>query len=145
MPWYARNRPLTTTKVFPYTRFHEARSVAMHRHHRWLLASLVIVLAGCSARSVEEEDPPDIEGLCRDYCERIIECDLSPNAEFDTVEGCIHNCSVDAGWGPGCTEISVELFECHNQFECPDFTYERAAQCEPEILAHSNCVPDERP
>ena len=110
-----------------------------------LAALLVVGLAACSARSVEEEEEPDIEGLCRGHCERVLECALSPSADFDDMDGCMQACTTNERWAPECAETMVAMYECQHQFECPGYQLARAEQCEPENLAYSNCWPEERP
>ena len=108
-----------------------------------VLVVMLLVRLSCSARSVDDEPQPDIEGLCRGHCERVLECGLSENAEFDDMDGCMDACRGIERWEPSCTDVTAAMFECQIQFDCPEYGEARAEQCEPELLAFGNCRPGE--
>lgn len=65
---------------------------------------------------------PDIEGLCRAHCARVMECVWTPDigATFDTEEGCRHNCAADVLWDECPREIEAQRI-CTTQYDCPEF------------------------
>ena len=97
----------------------------MTRALQRILAGLAIggVAAACSDRPLaDEEPPPDIEGLCRAHCARVMECVWTPDigATFDTEEGCRHNCAADVLWDECPRELEAQRI-CTTQYDCPEF------------------------
>jgi hypothetical protein len=123
-------------------------SGTVERLRQGLALGLAVWLAGCSCadRAVEEEEPPpDIDGLCRVYCSRVMECLWTPEigATFSTEAECFRNCQDDVVWGL-CPAINEALFECLTRYECPEFAEFGhdcpEGQCCAELDAVSVCV-----
>lgn len=111
-----------------------------------------LLLGGCSDRTVEEDEPPvdiDIEGICHEWCVRVMECIWTPesSATFDSVEGCESNCRGDRMWSTTCDVLQAEKFECYVSYDCPEFatlgTDLPGGRCHDEYYAWSACVPGE--
>jgi hypothetical protein len=121
----------------------------MKRLFHATIAGLAIGLLApsCSDRPVgDPDDPPDIEGLCKEYCTRVMECVWNPDSSvaFNTVEGCRHNCETDIVWNKCPSELDV-MYACFTQFDCPEFaeiwTEHPDGPCGAEITAFSTCIP----
>jgi len=105
-----------------------------------LLLGLLLVGCQCHDRAIDDPPPPpDIEGLCRTYCERVVECllPLGIPASFSTVEGCQHYCRTSTLWDI-CPDIQVDMFECINGYECPKFA-EFGRGCHDDDPATGQC------
>ena len=106
--------------------------------------ALLVLLAGCSCndRTLDEEPPlPDIEGLCQTFCERTFECGEVGGGSIQTVEGCIESCIDRPEWDePACVEPREALYECLNQYECPEFT--NTVICNDDTQPDSRCCPE---
>jgi hypothetical protein len=126
----------------------------MKRMHQRLITGLVVglVVGACSDRRVEEEEPlPDIEGLCKEYCARVMECRWYPGAtaDFSTEEGCRRSCEGGITW-EACPRENEALYACHNQYDCPEFADVGNAQdngahrpeglCVEEMIALTACA-----
>ena len=141
---------MSPCKGFPYNESVDAVEIV---RRAWRCGVLVLGLAGwlvgcsCSDQSLaEEEEPPDIEGLCQVYCERVMECRWTPDsaATFSTVEGCAENCRNDVLWDR-CPDRNEALLRCETAYECPEFANfgcrDDQGQCCAEIRAASSCAP----
>jgi hypothetical protein len=120
----------------------------MRRLFHGLIAGLAIGLAAsaCSDRPLEEEEePPDIEGLCQAYCSRFMECVWTPESMFSTEDECAHTCRESVDWGRTCAELKETALICFTQYECPDYariwTDRPNGPCQAEIHEYSACLP----
>jgi hypothetical protein len=120
----------------------------MKRLYQGLIAGLAmgLVVGACSDRPVgEEEPPPDIEGLCHEYCALVMECVWYPgaSADFTTEEGCRRNCEADVMWEK-CTRVNEAMYTCFTQTDCPEFAEfgtDPDGPCHREARALSGCTP----
>jgi len=105
-----------------------------------LLLGLLLVGCQCHDRTIDDPPPlPDIEGMCRTYCERVMECLWTPESpvSFSTVEQCEHNCRVDVNWD-NCPDVQTDMLECINGYECPKFA-EFGRGCHDDDPATGHC------
>lgn len=113
------------------------------------LASVVGLFAGvsCTDRRLEERPVIDVEGLCHEYCVRLMECVWTPDgpASFDDLEGCESTCRDIPQWTTTCDEIQAEMYECYVEYECPEFSEMFMGYppkyCAEELDALMGCVP----
>jgi hypothetical protein len=124
-------------------------NASMKRLCHGLIAGLVmgLVTGACADRPLEEEEePPDIEGLCQTYCSRYMECVWTPESSFSTEDECAHNCRESVDWERTCAEFKEELLTCFTRYECPDFARNWGGSeglCREEINEYSTCLPGE--
>jgi hypothetical protein len=126
------------------------RHGATNRLRYGLIAGLAFGLVGgsCSDRPVaDEEPPPDIVGLCKAHCVRVMECVWHPgsSAEFSTEDGCRHNCETTDVWWNGCSREAEAMLACTTKYDCPEFavvgTEYPDGDCVAEISDLSTCRP----
>ncbi|MCX4245620.1 hypothetical protein [Paraliomyxa miuraensis] len=113
---------------------------------RPVLAMTLVLISfaacSCSERPVGDDGPePDIEGLCRTFCERAFECGIT--GPVRTVEQCVAGCMGVREWDdPACVGPYEDLYVCMNQFECPEFT--NLTFCDDETMPDHQCCPEIR-
>jgi hypothetical protein len=105
-----------------------------------------LVAAACSDRPLEEEEePPDIEGLCQAYCSRYMECVWTPASSFSSEDECVQTCRESVDWTRTCAELKETALLCFTQYECPDYARNWIigpdGLCQAEIFEYSACLP----
>jgi hypothetical protein len=115
-------------------------------HGLFLMLAFGLAGSSCSDRPVEDEEPPpDIVGLCKAHCVRVMECRWYPDsATFDTEEGCRHNCEADVMWDK-CPRETEAMHACSTQYDCPEFAVVGSeypdGPCVAEVSAMATCGP----
>lgn len=115
--------------------------------HRRIVFALLAGALGCSDRAVEEDEPPDVEGLSRAYCERLMGCVLTPEDDvgFDTVDECTSVLMNNRRWEPACEDVMEDMMICYTSYDCPEFrtifTEVEDGPCRSEIHEYSICFP----
>ncbi|MCH9682488.1 MAG: hypothetical protein K0V04_13715 [Deltaproteobacteria bacterium] len=121
---------------------------------RSTVSALLLLSASCNCneRQIEEQIEPDlrIEPLCEVRCSRMMECafEHAGTVSFDDEAGCYQACIGDVVWERTCAVLMQDLYDCMQQYECPEYALHYTAPqgqepCGSEEAAYSSCLPGE--